>query len=95
MKQKAERDTAYLAFVRSLPCCITGTTPVEAHHLVGHGESVMGSKCSDYYTIPLAPELHAELHQHGWKTWEENYGSQTLHVMRTQRERIAQQRGKR
>lgn len=94
MKDRAERDAKYLAFVRTLPCCVTGSYPVEAHHLVGHGESVMGSKCSDYYTIPLAPWLHAELHQHGFRTWEDQHGSQTLHVMRTQRKWIAAQRGK-
>lgn len=95
MKDKAERDEAYLKFVRSLPCCITGESPVQAHHLVGHGESVMGSKCSDYYTIPLSPRVHSELHNHGFKSWEAQHGSQVLHVMRTQRKWIAEQRGRR
>lgn len=92
MRQKAERDPKYLEFVRSLPCCVSGVYEVEAHHIVGHGESVMGSKCSDYYTIPLSRELHAELHQHGYRTWEDQHGSQIMYVMRTQRQWIAQQR---
>lgn len=74
----------YLAFVRQLPCVVTGQTDgVEAHHVIGHGLSVMGSKAHDLMTFPLCHQVHMELHNHGWQRWEEAHGSQLEHVVMT------------
>ena len=77
------RKKTHLDFVRSLPCCVTGANGVHAHHLIGHGQGGMGLKSSDMLAIPLSPEIHGELHNHGWKAWEEKYGSQWEFVTRT------------
>lgn len=77
------KSKKYLDFVRSMPCAITGKEQVEAHHLIGHGQGGMGLKSSDLLAFPLCPELHRELHDHGWKAWEELHGSQWKYVAKT------------
>ena len=58
---------AHLAFIRTLPCCVTGRTPVEAHHLLRADSLPKGTsrKHLDRYAIPLAPEIHRAVHDHG------------------------------
>lgn len=80
---KRVKDKDYLDIVRGLPCAVTGQFGVEAHHLIGHGQGGMGLKSSDYLAFPLSPQLHKELHDHGWKAWEEKYGSQWRFVAET------------
>ena len=87
------RSPAYLAFVASLPCCVTGARPVTVHHLVGHGIRGAGAKTDDYLTIPLAPELHLPnypggLHAIGHHAWEEKHGSQLEYAAMTMIEAI-------
>ncbi|MFM4808564.1 DUF968 domain-containing protein [Aeromonas hydrophila] len=83
-KRQRWECSAYLAFVRQLPCVLTGRREgVEAHHVVGHGMSVMGSKAHDLMVFPLAHQPHMELHQVGWKAWEAKHGSQLQHVINT------------
>lgn len=77
------KNKKYLEWVRSLPCVITGDHIVEAHHLIGYGQSGMGLKASDWYAFPLSPLLHRELHDRGWKEWEEKYGCQWRFVAQT------------
>lgn len=43
----------------------------------------MGLKSSDLLAFPLSAELHQELHDKGWKAWEEKYGSQWVFVAKT------------
>lgn len=83
-RPKLQRFTneAYLDFVRQLPCVVTGTTNSEAHHLIGHGHSGMGTKSHDLLTFPLSTEAHRELHQDP-KAWERQHGSQLEHVLDT------------
>lgn len=88
IKQKTPKSPKYLKYVRTLPCVVTGKSPVEAHHLIGHHEGGMGMKSSDYYAIPLSPEIHRELHDHGWRTWEDRYGSQWRYVAATLQQAI-------
>ena len=57
----------HLAFVRSLPCCVTGQVPAEAHHLLradGLPKGV-GRKNYDRWTIPLHWTAHRAVHAHG------------------------------
>ncbi|MBL0581666.1 DUF968 domain-containing protein [Aeromonas caviae] len=83
-KRKRWECEPYLAFVRQLPCVLTGSREgVEAHHVVGHGMSVMGSKAHDIFTFPLAHQPHMELHRMGWKAWEAKHGSQLQYVINT------------
>lgn len=83
-KMKRWESANYLAFVRQLPCVVTGQTDgIEAHHVVGHGLSVMGSKTHDLMTFPLCRQAHMELHNKGWQQWEQAHGSQLEHVAMT------------
>lgn len=70
----------YLAFVRSLPCVVTGRTEgVVAHHLIGHGEGKMAGKAHDLFTMPLTAGEHRKFHDDP-KGWEARNGSQLLHI---------------
>lgn len=86
-KASTWQSEAYLKFVRSLPCIITGrkasdTDPVVAHHLIGHGEGKMGGKAHDLFTMPMLASEHQRFH-HDPKAWEQQYGSQLQHVKAT------------
>ena len=83
LKVKRVTDEKYLTFVRSLPCVVTGR-PAQAHHLIGHGQGGMGTKSGDDLAFPLSFEVHRELHDIGYKSWEDKYGSQWLYVEKTQ-----------
>lgn len=86
------RSPAYLAFVASLPCVITGA-PAHAHHLIGHGVRGTGKKTNDYLAFPLCPMLHTDgpraIHVVGCNTWEEQNGDQRIYVAQTLTEAIA------
>lgn len=82
-KTKAIRSQKYIDWVKSLPCVISGMPADDAHHLIGHGYSVMGSKAHDIWTFPLARGEHSELHRIGWKEWEDLHGSQWKFVGET------------
>ena len=64
IKRKTYRD-----WIGTLPCIVTGTTPVEAAHIstanlsYGHLGRGKGAKASDRWCLPLSPEKHAEQHQ--------------------------------
>ncbi len=79
----------HLARVASLPCSVCGVRGVECHHPRGHefgtGQSM---KASDYFAIPLCPKHHrtgglgVAFHA-GKKSWQENFGSQMDHLLKT------------
>lgn len=77
------RDESYLAWIRSLPCMVSGQFGVHAHHLVGHGRRST-QKTHDFWAIPLAPVEHSQgprsLHNIGWQEWEAQYKSQHHYV---------------
>lgn len=62
------KSSKYLAFIRTLPCVISGEMPVEAAHLSkaapewGHAGRGKGQKASDRWALPLSPRLHQEQH---------------------------------
>jgi hypothetical protein len=63
------RSKVYLAWVRSLPCCITGTPfGVVVHHLLRGSDKCGGRTASDWWAIPLCGQMHAELHADGNET---------------------------
>ena len=83
-KEKPFRSKAYLDAVRSLPCVITGEMGVcDPHHIIGHGGRGMSQKVSDLWVFPLHWELHKQLHDHGWQTWEDEFGCQKMFALRT------------
>jgi hypothetical protein len=83
-KQRRWTCEAYLAFVRQLPCVVTGRCEgIEAHHLIGHGQGKMGGKAHDLFVFPLAHDEHRALHRMGWQAWEQQHGSQIDYVMNT------------
>lgn len=69
-KEQPDRDNKYLAFIRTLPCCVCGTTPCDAHHVDTGG---MGTKASDYCSIPLCRLQHGECHTIGKESFQRKY----------------------
>lgn len=68
---KPARSKDHLAFVRSLPCCVSGRTfGVEAAHV---GRRGLGQKCSDFETIPLNALYHREQHRVGLRAFCKSY----------------------
>lgn len=66
---------AYLAFVRTLPCVVSGEFPVEAAH-VRYGDALRGKrhtgaaeKPDDRWVVPLHPREHRDQHAHGEREW--------------------------
>ena len=80
---KPYRNRKYLDWVKTLPSVISQRPADDAHHLIGNGYSAMGTKVTDIWTFPLTRDEHTELHNIGWKAWEEKYGSQWKHVAET------------
>ena len=58
----------HLAWIRTLPCLITGKYPVEACHVRYHDARFgkpavgMGEKPDDKWVVPMIPEAHREQH---------------------------------
>ena len=76
----------YRDYVRSLPCCVTGYIgdKVSPHHVVGY--SWLTGKCvskkgSDLTCIPIRQDLHNELHNNGWASFEKKYNISQLEIM--------------
>ncbi len=67
-KRKATKSKGYLAFIHSLPCCVSGEYGVEAAHLssavpqFGHYGRGKGSKAPDRWALPLSPTQHRIQH---------------------------------
>lgn len=60
-KTKIPRDSKYLAFIRTLPCLICGTTyNVQSHHTDTGGVAIVGS---DYSALPVCLSHHRDIHQ--------------------------------
>lgn len=67
-KKKATKSKSYLAFIHSLPCCVSGRYGVEAAHLsfaatrYGHYGRGKGTKVSDRWVLPLHADEHRRQH---------------------------------
>lgn len=70
-KRPRQTDAAHLAWLRTLPCVITGLRPVEAAHIrygapiYGKRETGMGEKPDDRWCLPLSSLMHREQHAAG------------------------------
>lgn len=69
-------DSKYTRWVKTQPCCSCGARADDPHHIIGHGLGGMGTKPSDYLTIPLCRTCHRNLHDNP-TAWEAENGSQT------------------
>lgn len=58
----------YLRFIRRQGCLIDGAS-AQAHHLEAGG---IGTKGSDFRTVPLCVRCHHELHKLGKERFEDN-----------------------
>ena len=69
LRQKREGDSAvHLVDIRTLFCCICGSRPVHAHHLLRIGEQLprgMSRKSEDRWAVPLCSTHHMALHGAG------------------------------
>lgn len=84
-------DPAHLAFIRTLPCLVSGRTDrVEAAHL-RYGDPAyrkpktpMARKPDDRWAVPLCAYLHRESpeaqHQSNERVWWEGHGFEVLQV---------------
>jgi hypothetical protein len=66
-QEKAGSD--HLAFIRSLPCLVTGAKSEAAHvsftlKIAGKADKGVGKKSSDVYTVPLCHVEHMKQHAH-------------------------------
>ncbi len=54
-----------------MPCVVSGFQGegVDPHHIKGRGFGG-STKCTDLFCMPLKHELHQELHNIGWQSWE-------------------------
>ena len=80
---KPWRSQKYLNWVKTLPSVISGRPADDAHHLIGHGQGGMGTKVTDLWVFPLTRDEHTELHNIGWRAWEEKHGSQWKYIAET------------
>lgn len=62
-------DADYLRFIRRQPCLIDHVA-AEAHHVDVGG---IGTKCSDYRTVPLCRIHHECVHRIGRETFENRF----------------------
>lgn len=85
MSLKRWRNKAHLDKIRGMPCCICGNEAAP-HHIVGHGESIMGNKAPDSLCMPLCVNHHTGkdgIHTIGLKEFESRYGPQWRMVAKT------------
>jgi hypothetical protein len=63
-RELAWRSPKYLAWVRTLPCCVCGGLAEAAHHLIGvGGQGGMGTKAPDSHAMPVCSTCHRKIHE--------------------------------
>lgn len=74
-KRPREERPDHLAWIRTLPCVVTGQRPAEAAHIrygnatFGKRETGMGEKPDDKWTVPLHHSVHMAQHAAGEREW--------------------------
>jgi Putative HNHc nuclease len=87
-KEPRERDEAYLALIRKLPCVICSRSPCDAAHIrMGsrlHAKSLtgMGRKPSDKWALPICHPHHMEQHAIGERPFFKIHGIDPIVVAR-------------
>ena len=82
---KPQRNPRYLAFIRTQPCCVCGSTRgIEASHTGPHG---LGQKSPDSSAIPLCAKHHRtgadSYHRLGPRKFSEKHNLDILAIVRT------------
>jgi hypothetical protein len=73
----------YTDWIRSLPCAnCRKSAPSAPHHRIGWGR-VGTVKTSDIELMPLCDACHRNLHDIGWKRWEEENRPQFQMIVET------------
>ena len=68
------RNKKYLAWVRTLPCCVCCTDRrIDPHHILGTKEGGFNVKSPDIWAVSLCRKCHTELHADP-KRFEEKNG---------------------
>ncbi|MCQ8781662.1 DUF968 domain-containing protein [Mangrovibrevibacter kandeliae] len=81
-----QRDERHLAFIRTLPCVVTGVYGVEAAHVsyraaaVGKRQRGLGEKADDQWTVPLAPVEHRRQHSMNERAYWQSVGIDPIAV---------------
>lgn len=76
----------HLAWIRTLPCLITGMRPVDAAHIrypelgLGKLPTGLGEKPSDMWTVPLHRAVHTDQHACGERAWWHDRGIDPLPI---------------
>lgn len=79
-ESKEIRDPRHLAWIRTLPCAVTGRHGCEAAHIsfadrrYAKPERGKGKKAGDDWAVPLSPEMHRDQHASNEKAWWEARG---------------------
>lgn len=82
-KPTRSKDKAYIEWIRSLNCCITGSRgPSDPHHIPKLGESGMGTKTDDRRAIPLRHDVHVEYHNLGRLSFAAKYNLDYEYVIK-------------
>lgn len=68
-RSRRELDGDYIAWIKSLKCCVTGQSGVDAHHVIRKSQGGSDRTC-----VPLTHKMHMELHSIGVDTFENKYG---------------------
>lgn len=76
----------YKAYIRGLTCVVSEHhgDSIDPHHIKGVAWLTGGStgkKASDLTCIPIRHDLHQELHQIGWKSFEKKYNISQVECM--------------
>jgi hypothetical protein len=68
----------YIEYIRTRPCCVSGDTVVDAHHLeaIGSRGQRYEPNTRHFSAIPICRELHTELHTIGIHKFQEKYNIQ-------------------
>lgn len=75
---------AHLAFIRKLPCVITGKRPVDAAHIRfadkawGKPQTGVGTTADDRWCVPLHHDVHMAQHAAGERAWWKKQGVDPL-----------------
>ena len=85
-KRPRREDGAHLAWIRTLPCVITGERPVEAAH-IRYGDPVYGKretgkqeKPHDMWVLPLSVAKHREQHDQAEMVFWARHGLDPLRI---------------
>lgn len=85
-KRQRDNDPNHLAWIRTLPCCITGSMPVDPAHvryadpIYGKRETGKGEKPDDKWVVPLCRAKHDEQHSMNERIFWARHGLDPLRI---------------